>query len=75
MQTDEKPSVPRISTAEWLDAMDHADQHGDRFPIVDLTNGSPATEFAQDPDGYWKRAKAMAFRFMLGAGATIARRR
>ena len=68
-------NTAELSIREWLDAMDHAAEHGSRFPVVDLSNGSPAEELARDRQGYWQRAKAIARRFATGGGITIIRGR
>lgn len=75
MPSEEKSKAEHQIIREWLNAMDRAAEHGSRFPIVDLSNGSPAEEFAEDPDGYRKRAQAIARELATFGGVTVVRGR
>ncbi len=75
MQRNDQSSEEQLTIREWLNAMDRAAEYGSRFPEVELANGSPAEEFAQDREGYWNRAKAIARRFATFGGVTVVRRR
>jgi hypothetical protein len=71
----EKFSADHEVVREWLDAMDHATEHGARFPELDLSNGSPADEFANNPEDYRKRAQTIARELATFGGVTLVRGR
>ena len=73
MPSTEKTKADHRIIQEWLDAMAHASEHGSRFPEVDLSNGSPAEEFARDPEGYRRRAQTMARELATFGGITVVR--
>jgi|SRR5580658_1383653 hypothetical protein len=73
--SNEQSTLEQETLREWLSAMDRAEEHGSRFPAIDLSNGSPAEEFAKDRKGYWKRAKAIARELATFGGITVFRGR
>jgi hypothetical protein len=71
MNSNEPKQADRRIIQEWLNAMDRVEENNSRFPRINVSNGSPAEEFADDPDGYWERAKAIAWELSTFGGIKV----